>query len=280
VKKDIGKSAHIRPSKTVYEVKSGERLKPRFPSPTNSPLSSELEHDIEHYFPYTEPTVTTYLFVPLAPSSRAPLPAHPPATPPDEHSHVPVADIAQIHVAHHVHSLRVSSLFHRLDQAAVWDRGVRVETFGYSGAPGGRAAARYIRVVFSGWTEEGVSAVIGTAGQQWCQIQQVQHEESRPGTPLSSLEARSTPSPPASEMMLPSVLELSLAMPSLDFSASFHTSHFHSPTLRNSSESRSSSPPYGEDSEDELSDSDNEWSQVGFDSFDPFSSHFAERIGL
>jgi len=136
--------------------------------------------------------VTTYLVVPLYPSEeRLPL-----AT--ADHSDMfQLSELRDIHSAHSFHSIRVSSIFARLDAADVWSRGVDCQCYG--GPPTGLVTS--LRLIFDGWTEEQVLGVIGEAGMGWCDIL----EECR-SAPLTNVD-KDAP--------------FALVMPTLDFSSSF-----------------------------------------------------------
>ena len=90
---------------------------------------AELLEEAEHYFSaIVVAPVTTYLLVPLAPTptSRIPLPLDPlpPCPgPSDQPKLLPLLSyIGSFHTSHATHSLRVSTLFTRLDQVNVWVR--------------------------------------------------------------------------------------------------------------------------------------------------------------
>jgi len=121
--------------------------------------------ELDHYFHTpAAPSVITYLQIPLAPTptTRVPLQSSPP-----DHL-VPLSTVMKEHALHSKHGIRVSSLFRRLDAAKVWERGASCETYG---DPSGMCTV--LQVKFEGWTEEMVREVIGTAGKDWCNIQEV-----------------------------------------------------------------------------------------------------------
>jgi len=266
IKKDMGRK-RILASQTEEKKARGEMLKPRTKIETASTqLSSDadIEADLEHYFPTPKSFATTYLIVPLAPFSRTPLPyGSESLVSSDEHPLLPIVTMARLHSDHTVHSYRVNSLFRRLDQAAVWDRGVRCEAYGYNQYYDDEGAAQYVKVVFSGWTKEDVKAVVGTAGEGWCEIRATHHQFHDRDDDSVSSDTDSVPSSPPSPALLPSVVELSLALPTLDFSASF-LSQLNSSELMLFSSAGPSDLEYDSDTESDVSDeytSDVNWAE-------------------
>ena len=147
---------------------------------------SETQHEFDHYFSAAPAQVITDLLVPLAPTplSRQPLPSTP------SPSLIPLSILLDVHASHELHSLRVSSLFSRLDAAKVWiDRRVSCSVYG---DPSGLASI--MKIEFKGWTKEQVRAVIGEAGKGWCMMQEFGIEDS-PGSapPSPSLSGISSP---------------------------------------------------------------------------------------
>lgn len=144
-----------------------------------SDSASEDAADFEHYFPAVKPTIqglTTYLLIPLAPTptSRLPLASSPPSTEvrKDSERLLPLPELASMHHAHHTHSLRVSSLFARLDVANVWHKGVSCDAYssGRHSNEQGEGACTILRVSFIGWTATEVRSVIGESGTGWCEL--------------------------------------------------------------------------------------------------------------
>ncbi|KAK0189285.1 hypothetical protein F5146DRAFT_1003223 [Armillaria mellea] len=123
--------------------------------------ASTVDAEIEHYFPAPPNNgVTTSLLIPLAPTptERTPLP-------PDTPSHqslLPLPKLASIHTSHELHSLRVSSLFARLDAANVWERGVQCSA--YATRADANGACTILKVEFVGWTKAEVRSIIGESG--------------------------------------------------------------------------------------------------------------------
>ena len=148
--------------------------------------------DMDHFFPEIhDPSVTTYLLIPLAPTPTSRLPLDPnPGVVTDATFLPPLADLGILHASHLNHSLKVSTIFTRLDQAKVWETG-GVSCSAYSQ---GRFHQRQVwekdgsdvvdegvctilKIKFSGWTKAQVRGVIGESGSGWCVLEEVYHEE-------------------------------------------------------------------------------------------------------
>ncbi|KDQ59608.1 hypothetical protein JAAARDRAFT_33189 [Jaapia argillacea MUCL 33604] len=207
-----------------------------------------IEQELEHYFPSPAvPEVTTVLLVPIAPTPTSRMPLSISGSP---SRLLPFDTIASIHASHETHSLRVSSLFTRLDQGKVWDRGAKCSAYG---DPSGLCTV--LKIEFVGWTQGMVRGIIGESGSGWCEIEEIrpktkaeeEDETESVLSELSSLEESSTVdgsevgygrdpwgSPPASDIF-GSTIEPSdsFVLPTLDFS-----SHFYATTRQ------SVSPPY------------------------------------
>ncbi|TFK34846.1 hypothetical protein BDQ12DRAFT_688942 [Crucibulum laeve] len=198
--------------------------------------------EMEHYFPAAvAPAVTTYLLIPLAPTptSRVPLPSTSSAD-----RLLPLPQIASMHASHSVHSLRVSTLFMRLDQANVWARGVKCSAYGQGqGKSDDSAVCTVLKVTFEGWTKAEVRSVIGESGTGWCvleeEYQDEQLEESEDEDGLSDASSIfSNPfedyNPEAEHQMnfgMPAIdPSQSFVLPTLDFSSSFISSTASPPT--------------------------------------------------
>jgi len=147
---------------------------------------SETEVEFDHYFADTPTEVITNLLLPLAPtpSSRQPLPRTP------SPSLIPLSILLEIHASHELHSLRVSSLFSRLDAAKVWvDPGVSCSVYG---DPSGLASI--MKIEFRGWTKAQVRAVLGEAGNGWCLMEEFGADDLPDSPPQSpALSGISTP---------------------------------------------------------------------------------------
>ena len=147
---------------------------------------SETRIEFNHYFAAPPAEITTNLLVPLAPtpSSRQPLPSIP------SPSLIPISILLDVHASHELHSLRVSSLFSRLDAAKVWaDRNVSCSVYG---DPSGLASV--MKIEFRGWTRAQVRAVLGEAGKGWCMTQEFGVEDLPDSAPPSpSMSGFSSP---------------------------------------------------------------------------------------
>jgi hypothetical protein len=147
---------------------------------------SETQIEFDRYFAAPPAEITTNLLVPLAPtpSSRQPLPSIP------SPSLVPLSILLDVHASHELHSLRVSSLFSRLDAAKVWvDQRVSCSVYG---DPSGLASI--MKIEFQGWTKAQVRAVLGEAGKGWCMMQEFGVEDLPDSAPPSpSLSGFSSP---------------------------------------------------------------------------------------
>lgn len=250
--------------------KQGKNTSRRSPfKSSNLSTSSSFTQDLELYFPSEKPAVsntTTVLLVPLAPSptSRLPLTERPSCVEP----HLLVfSDIRDVLSSHRKHSLRVSSLFARLDVAHVWEKGA---SFSAQGDANGLCTV--LRVDFKGWSEAMVMDVLGDAGRGWCKVVEMREAEeesdmvSDTESGMSSLLS-SRASPLHSGLRSPEPHfdpAASFVLPTLDFSSSFIASsesivtYPPSPPL-SPPESRFSdaSPPlsdYGMGDEDSFSD--------------------------
>ncbi|KAH9934983.1 uncharacterized protein B0H18DRAFT_1114803 [Fomitopsis serialis] len=208
--------------------KSKEMLRPRETKKATKVVTAveEREADLEHYFPAApleNPEVTTHLLIPLAPVvASAREPRLPLSASPANHPLLPVQVLANMHGAHTTHSLRVSSLFARLDASRVFESPhVKCEAHG---DPLGLATL--LEVTFDGWDEKRVRSVLGEAGQGWCTVEEVWKDrdaEERQAMD-EALETMST-----SEESVHSDWHVgvqidpahSMVLPTLDFSASF-----------------------------------------------------------
>jgi len=170
--------------KQVTFQRTKEMLKPKLQPIVAETLSEVNSSEFDRYFSQPPlPQVTTYLQVPLAPTptARLPLSAQSTAGVSDLHPLLPVSDIAAAHRNHRNHSLRVSTLFSRLDAANVWaDPGVNVDAYAF----GPRVADSHVsdkqctvlRVTFIGWTAAQVRSVMGESGEGWCALEEVHRD--------------------------------------------------------------------------------------------------------
>ncbi|KAI6038435.1 hypothetical protein EDC04DRAFT_3090819 [Pisolithus marmoratus] len=194
-----------------------EKLKPR-----SEPIISRTKTDraepseLDVFFPLLPaPDVTTHLLVPLAPTPTARLPL---AAGNTRHRLLPVSEVVSTSRNHELHSLRVSTLFSRLDAGNVWDDpGVSVDAYAYGPRDVvGDTCERQctvLRVAFAGWTADRVRAIIGLTAEEWCTLEETR--VSTPSTPTKSkVETQETfaspPSPSSAAFDTPSVSELDL----------------------------------------------------------------------
>lgn len=156
-----------------------EMLKPKIQGKENMFTSEQplREAELDQYFavPAT-PNVTTCLLIPLAPTPTSHVPLDPfPSTNP---SLLPLQHLSSIHASHELRTLRVSSLFSRLDMANVWERQVWCSSFSHSG--GAEDVCTMLKVEFVGWTKAEVRSVIGESGTGWCHLEEVRTSTEAP----------------------------------------------------------------------------------------------------
>ena len=221
-----------------------EMLKPKIQDivfKENKPAfkQSSVETELDQYFagPPTS-DVTTCLLIPLAPTPTSRVPLDPFAS--TNPSLLPFRELASVHTSHEMHSLRVSSLFSRLDAANVWERQVQCSAFSHGG--GAEGVCTMLKVEFVGWTMAEVRSVIGESGTGWCALEEV---KTSPENALSvfsdgddddlSSDASSILSGPFGSSGRASPMEImnvnmgvdpsnSFVLPTLDFSSSFLSS--------------------------------------------------------
>jgi len=168
-KKEARRIRRATQIKTVPKSQEMSKPKPLIPEPRCD--ASELDV----YFP-VEPTpaITTHLLVPLVPTltARPPLSARTDGG--GAHPLLPIPDLASIHTSHRLYSLRVSTLFARLDSANVWDDpGVNVDAYAF----GPRHDAQekqctILRVSFKGWNAGRVRSVLGDSAEEWYSLEE------------------------------------------------------------------------------------------------------------
>ena len=223
--------------------KTNEKIKPlqKFPKQkanAEQTKPAELLGEADHYFSSVAVApVTTYLLIPLAPNA---VPFRP-GTYQEPRLLPALSYLGSLHESHATHSLRVSSLFTRLDQANVWARGVQCSAYSEGDAhrkrpeasEGGTSSEEgvctILKVEFVGWSKAEVRSVIGESGTGWCVLEEVLQDEDEGLTdagvfsPVSSEEELSDESlalSPGVEMTDPSE---SFIIPTLDFSSSFNS---------------------------------------------------------
>lgn len=179
----------------VAPPKTKEMLKPK-QKQIVAEIPSEVDiSELDHYLPQPSlPEVTTYLLVPIAPTptARLPLSAHSATGTSLLHPLLPVPDIAAAHRTHRNHSLRVSTLFSRLDAANVWDDpGVSVDAYafgpGLADDPSDKQCT-ILRVTFSGWTAAQVRSTIGESGQGWCALEEIYPDTMSASSQMSAID--------------------------------------------------------------------------------------------
>ncbi|KAK7057800.1 hypothetical protein R3P38DRAFT_2843095 [Favolaschia claudopus] len=292
-----------RPSKKAAIAKaSKELLKPAAKPKAAAATSTETEAEIEHYFPAPSvPDVTTYLLVPLAPTptSRAPLPEFP-------MGRLALPAVLAIHDTHETHQLRVSSLFHRLDTANVWSRGVVCEAYATSADAHG--VCNILKVEFAGWSKAEVRSVIGESGTGWCVLEEVHgavlsDEEDAFSETSSILSGIAGDEPRVETPPVAMDPAQSFVLPTLDFSSTFleASAHSRSPTPASESDidvfsythsNGSAESDLWSDHEPVFVDppSENGWFESRMELEDPwlsdgsgwqvgFSSDFSQRLG-
>ncbi|KAH8100201.1 hypothetical protein BXZ70DRAFT_938494 [Cristinia sonorae] len=226
--KTMEKRARFLPKKQVKARKPSRKEMYR-PRPVQQSLAAEKETEeaiqkteLDHYFPATpEPEVTTYLLIPLAPTPTNRLPLRDsPHLHSSTHPLLPFSVIASLHSDHATHSLRVSTIFARLDESRVFDD-VGVSCSAY-GDPSGQCTV--LEVKFDGWSEHRVRSVLGEAGMGWCVLEEVCKEDEMKEKAdmeelLSNMDSDENFTRPSSPGAIdPST---SFVLPTLDFSASF-----------------------------------------------------------
>lgn len=253
---------------------SSKKLRSVTKVPKTKKLSkSQLQKDFEHYFaePLTS-DVSTHLTVPLVPSGAENIVPSIEGT--SKGYIVPRKAVSDAHAIHSKHAARVNTLFLRLDQAKVWERGAHYEAFGVSDESGHihpeatAATCTTLNIVFDGWTRQMVLDVIGEAGKGWCVLKETYTPPK--DAPKSVDNSLATLSSEASAF-LSQEHEHEFIMPTLDFSSSFlayhspepvATSRSHSPFLTFNDMTVPSSPPYDNISIRSLSDhesDDDQW---------------------
>lgn len=170
IQKDEGKKGlRLRRKIAAHRIKSARVQKENIIS-FDGARKQPGEKNMDKYFPVAEKApVTTQLLIPLAPST-----AHSTlfiGNVAEPQPLLPILDIAKINRDHELHSLRVSSLFSRLDAANVWNKGVECSAYASRASPEG--VCDILKVEFSGWTEAEVRSVIGESGTGWCALEEI-----------------------------------------------------------------------------------------------------------
>ena len=248
-KKDVRRMRRATQNNTVS--KSQEMLKPNPKPVIAEPQCDPSEVDV--YFPvHPTPDVTTHLLVPLAPTPTARLPLSARTNGGDAHPLLPIVDLAAVHTSHRLHSLRVSTLFARLDAEKVWDDpGVNVAAYAFGPRHDTQGAQEkqctVLRVTFRGWHASRVRSILGHSAEEWYSVEET-HPDGHPTfVPLpdlrqhvsmnahSQLESSETDSSCTSEVEMDDVCDVmsplpipasasaqhELVIPTLDFSSAF-----------------------------------------------------------
>jgi len=188
---------------------------------------STLEENYNKYFPVQSldnEEVSTVLTVPLVPYDA------PNASSANysEQSFLPFHEATKNFQTHGKHSRRVSSLFRKLDEARVWDRGAHYEAFGSAstsidGSRPQSVLCTSLRIVFDGWTAQMVRDVLGESGIGWCILQESKIRSSVIHEGPFSLESSRAATPAPSISSSPNIWDRTpeFIMPSIDFSSSF-----------------------------------------------------------
>ena len=216
-----------------------ERLKPKNRDIILKENKPAVESELDLYFATpTTSDATTCLLIPLAPTPTSRVPLDPSSS--TNASLLPLGELASLRASHELHSLRVSSLFSRLDAAKVWERGVQCSAFSRGG--GAEGVCSMLKVEFVGWTKAEVRSVIGEGGTGWCVLEEVKTSSERAmstfsdfddddlfsddSSVLSGMVGNSGRASPLEVMSANTEVDpaQSLILPTLDFSSSFLSS--------------------------------------------------------
>ncbi|CAE6427518.1 hypothetical protein ACGC1H_004592 [Rhizoctonia solani] len=237
VRKSKGARIAGRPSATNKKARTSrpKALKPTTVVPEPASVLSDIEAEFAHYFPVAASSVVTVLTVPLQPSTvRSPLPE-----PREDASPLDLASFVPTISSYQTHRLRVDTLFDRLTRANVWKRGASTTAYDT-----GSGAADVIQVRFDGWTAADVRDVLGHAGQGWCTIEQranlpVERDAAQVEDEWNTLRESIANSNTEGT-------EVTLVLPTLDFSASYHDHFDHESSSVASPEFTRPSTPFTE----------------------------------
>lgn len=166
----------LRATETRSAKQTGKSLQfPQNVTTLDKVPSATSTEELEQYFPLSEPAVTTYLLVPLAPTPTSRMPLAQPAGPDLLH---PLSELGDLHISHELHALRVSSLFSRLDHEDVWSKGVHCTAFAHGTTHiwENEGSCTILKLEFIGWSKAEVKGVIGECGTGWCILYE-EHDE-------------------------------------------------------------------------------------------------------
>ncbi|KAG6898247.1 hypothetical protein C0992_002261 [Termitomyces sp. T32_za158] len=274
---------------------SKEMLKPRARAlSTKENQSTKVatqEAELDKYFAApVVPDVTTCLLIPLAPTPTARVPLQE-----DPGSLLPLPALASISNNHEIHSLRVSSLFSRLDAADVWTRGVKCSAFSHGG--GTEGVCTMLKVEFVGWTKVEVRSVLGESGTGWCVLEETRtsksngfgaNNDSDSDDSLSDTSSVSSGafegSRSGSRMDFKAGPELvdpseSLVLPTLDFSSSFLAAPTPQRTFSFAQSDGNFDPWLDNEAPSDGGSSTDSWvHSSSFSGWNGFSSQFAGKV--
>ncbi|KAJ6593160.1 hypothetical protein B0H19DRAFT_1365305 [Mycena capillaripes] len=214
------KQSKRRPSKKrAALVKASKELLKPTPKPAAAVSAPPSLSSSTTSLPPACPTSPHISSSPLRrPTARAPFPEFPTGR-------LPLPALLAIHDSHDTHALRVSSLFHRLDTADVWSRGVVCSA--YASSADARGVCTILKVEFVGWSKAAVRGVIGESGTGWCVLEETrggaaEHESdedafSDTSSILSGMDGFGVPQPQAIAIDPAQ----SFVLPTLEFSSSF-----------------------------------------------------------
>jgi len=217
VRKSKGARISGRPSaanKKKARVLRPKAAKPVIVAPEPASVLSDIEAEFAHYFPVAASSIVTVLTVPLQPSTvRSPLPE-----PREDASPLDLASFVPTISSYQTHRLRVDTLFDRLTRADVWKRGASTTVYNT-----GSGVADVIQVRFDGWSATDVRNVLGHAGQDWCTVEErvnlpIERDAAQVEVEWNALRESIANSSTEDT-------EVTLVLPTLDFSASYHD-HF------------------------------------------------------
>lgn len=186
--------------------------------------TTSAAEEIDDYFSTpieSVPTISTELLIPLAPPTSSVNHSSSIHTQSSPEPHLlSLMDLRDVVAEHSMHALRVQTLFKKLDNAHVWERGAKRDAYGnYDGV------CTTVKITFVGWPEWAVRDVLGDSGRGWCQLKEVRpadgHEGSDFGSECSLSTISSPPSTPTSSSRMNVDPSSSLILPRLDFSSDF-----------------------------------------------------------
>lgn len=195
-KKAARKLRRAKENRLVSKTQDKLKLKPELFSTKVKNCHVEPS-ELDDYFPVQPaPAIAAYLLVPLAPTPTARLPLSVGSV---IHPLLPISEFASTHYNHRLHTLRVSTLFARLDDGQVWDDpGVTVDAYAYGPRDNIDDSARekqctILRVSFAGWTADRVRAIVGDSAEGWCTLEETHHTSATNTPAHPGMNAQETP---------------------------------------------------------------------------------------